>query len=46
LFTLPDGFEVWPGHGSSTTIGAEKAANPFVNAAGTGMLQAEYRSGR
>ena len=46
LFTLPDGFEVWPGHGPSTTIGAEKAANPFVNAAGTGMLQAEYRSGR
>jgi glyoxylase-like metal-dependent hydrolase (beta-lactamase superfamily II) len=45
LFTLPDAFEVWPGHGPSTTIGAEKAANPFVNAAGTGMLQAEYRSG-
>jgi glyoxylase-like metal-dependent hydrolase (beta-lactamase superfamily II) len=41
LFTLPDAFEVWPGHGPSTTIGAEKAANPFVNAAGTGMLQAE-----
>ena len=45
LFTLPDGFEVWPGHGPSTTIGAEKAANPFVNAAGTGMLQAEFRNG-
>ena len=41
LYTLPDDFEVWPGHGPSTIIGEEKAANPFVNAAGTGMLQAE-----
>ena len=39
LFELPESFEVWPGHGPSTTIGAEKTSNPFVNAAGTGMLQ-------
>ena len=39
LYTLPDNFEVWPGHGPSTTIGEEKASNPFVNAAGSGMLQ-------
>ena len=39
LFALPDSFEVWPGHGPSTTIGAEKASNPYVNAAGSGMLQ-------
>jgi hydroxyacylglutathione hydrolase len=39
LFELPDGFEVWPGHGPSTTIGQEKQGNPFVNAAGTGMMQ-------
>ena len=38
-FALPDSFEVWPGHGPSTTIGAEKASNPYVNAAGSGMLQ-------
>ena len=46
LFTLPDAFEVWPGHGPSTKIGAEKTVNPFVNAVGTGMLQAENRSDR
>ncbi|MDE0979310.1 MAG: MBL fold metallo-hydrolase, partial [Flavobacteriales bacterium] len=39
LFTLPDSFEVWPGHGPSTAIGAEKASNPYVNAEGSGMLQ-------
>ena len=39
LYTLPDDFVVWPGHGPSTTIGAEKESNPFVNAAGTGMMQ-------
>ena len=29
LFSLPDGTEVLPGHGPSTTIGAEKRTNPF-----------------
>jgi glyoxylase-like metal-dependent hydrolase (beta-lactamase superfamily II) len=39
LYTLPDHYTVVPGHGPATTIGVEKAGNPFVNAAGTGMLQ-------
>jgi len=29
LFTLPDDVTVYPGHGSSTTIGHEKRTNPF-----------------
>ena len=41
LFTLPDDMVVWPGHGGPTTIGAEKQGNPFVNAAGSGLLQRE-----
>ena len=32
LFVLPDDTRVIPGHGPETTIGAEKAANPFVRA--------------
>ena len=39
LYALPDHYTVVPGHGPATTIGVEKAGNPFVNAAGTGMLQ-------
>ncbi|MGL6074475.1 MAG: MBL fold metallo-hydrolase [Fimbriiglobus sp.] len=30
LFTLPDDTRVFPGHGSPTTIGEERATNPFV----------------
>ena len=32
LFDLPDSTEVWPGHGPLTTIGRERASNPFVGA--------------
>lgn len=31
LFKLPDDVRVFPGHGDSTTIGEEKATNPFLN---------------
>ena len=29
LFTLPDNYRVFPGHGPQTRIGAEKLHNPF-----------------
>lgn len=29
LLTLPDAVELFPGHGPSTTVGREKAENPF-----------------
>ncbi|MEY8444769.1 MBL fold metallo-hydrolase [Enterococcus ratti] len=32
LFTLPDEFAVYPGHGDATTIEHEKRTNPFFNA--------------
>lgn len=31
LFTLPDEFPAYPGHGDATTIGHEKKTNPFFN---------------
>ena len=39
LYALPEDYSVVPGHGPITDIGAERRNNPFVNAAGTGMLQ-------
>lgn len=30
LLVLPDDVKVYPGHGNSTTIGIEKASNPFL----------------
>jgi hydroxyacylglutathione hydrolase len=32
LYTLPDEMNVWPGHGTQTTIGQEKRFNPYVGA--------------
>jgi len=32
LYALPDGTVVYPGHGPTTTIGAEKRENPFARA--------------
>ena len=30
LMSLPDDMTIYPGHGPSTTIGQERATNPFV----------------
>lgn len=32
IYTLPDETLVFPGHGPKTTVGAEKAGNPYVSA--------------
>lgn len=31
LYKLPEDFTVYPGHGTSTTIGIEKTTNPYTN---------------
>ena len=31
IFTFPDSTQIFPGHGHCTTVGTEKAANPFFN---------------
>jgi len=31
IYTLPDATVVYPGHGADTTVGAEKATNPYVS---------------
>ena len=41
LYSLPPETVVWPGHGGPTTVGVERRSNPFVNAAGSGLLQRE-----
>jgi hydroxyacylglutathione hydrolase len=30
LYQLPDAVQVWPGHGSTTTLGHEKRHNPYI----------------
>ena len=37
LLSLPDDYTVLPGHGGATTIGNERADNPFVGQAATGV---------
>jgi len=41
LYSLSDDFQVYPGHGEPTVIGHERRHNPFVNEAGSGLLQRE-----
>jgi len=44
LLTRPDSAVVLPGHGPSSTIGAERAGNPFLTAAA--LAQARHAEGR
>jgi len=37
VFTLPRNTRIWPGHGPSTTVGEEKASNPFLRSLGEGV---------
>jgi glyoxylase-like metal-dependent hydrolase (beta-lactamase superfamily II) len=37
LFVLPGGTVCWPGHGTETTIDAERRFNPFVSDAAVGV---------
>jgi len=39
LFRLPDGVRCYPGHEDETTIGRERAGNPFVGDAAVGMAR-------
>jgi glyoxylase-like metal-dependent hydrolase (beta-lactamase superfamily II) len=34
FLTLPDAMRVLPGHGAETTVGTERATNPFLREAG------------
>ena len=38
ILPLPDELKVLPGHGRTTTIGAERSSNPFLRAAMEGRL--------
>ena len=44
LLTRPDDAVVLPGHGPSSTIGAERAGNPFLTPAA--LAQAQHAEGR
>lgn len=37
LFSLPDDYVVYPGHGAATTIGDERVGNPFVGRYATAL---------
>jgi hydroxyacylglutathione hydrolase len=37
LFTLPDSTMIFPGHGPATTVGEERAHNPFFAPSGSGL---------